>query len=98
MNAPSPSPPSPPPEDDFEAPESASFKKLVRHVVDEMPAHVIVAVAMVAFMFFYGMAISGLKLFGREIASIGFPVGPVFGAAGSLALTIAILRIKLRKK
>lgn len=88
----------PPPDDDFEAPESDSLRKLVRHVIDEMPGHVIVAVALVAFMFFYGMANSLLKLTGRELASLDFPLGVLTGALGSLALTTGILRVKYRRK
>lgn len=98
---PPPPPPIPPPprdDEDFEAPESDSLKKLVRHVIDEMPGHVIVAVALVAFMFFYGMANSAFKLSGREIASVEFPFGVVTGAVGSLALTVLILSVKYRKK
>lgn len=83
---------------DFEAPESDSLRKLIRHIVDEMPGHVIVAVTLVAFMFFYGMANSFFKLTGRDIASIEFPFGVVTGAVGSLSLTLAILLVKYRKK
>jgi hypothetical protein len=99
-----PPPPSPPPEpprrddDDFEAPESDSFKKLVRHIIDEMPGHVIVAVALVAFMFFYGMANSLFKLSGRELASIDFPLGVVTGLVGSVGLTAWILCVKYRRR
>lgn len=83
---------------DFEAPESDSLKKLVRHIVDEMPGHVTVAIALVAFMFFYGMANSMFKLTGRELASLDFPLGLVSGTVGSLSVTGLILRIKYRKK
>ena len=99
-----PSTPPPPPEpprrhdDDFEAPESDSFKKLVRHIIDEMPGHVVVAIALVAFMFFYGMANSLFKLSGRDLASIDFPLGVVTGLVGSVTLTVLILRVKYRKK
>ncbi len=95
-------PPAPEPprrdDDDFEAPESDSLKKLVRHLIDEMPGHVIVAIALVAFMFFYGMANSLFKLSGRDLASIDFPLGVVTGLVGSTALTVAILRVKYRRK
>jgi hypothetical protein len=42
-------------DDDFDTPQSDSLRKLMRHVIDEMPGHVIVALLLVAFMFFYGM-------------------------------------------
>lgn len=113
------SPDSPPPpsrpsassrEDDFEAPESASFKKLVHHVIDEMPGHVIIAVAMIAFMFFYGMANSvrmalGARLdalflewSGKTLGANNPALGPWAGLVGAVVLTAAILRIKYRKK
>lgn len=100
---PAPPPPPPPPpaprrDDDFEAPESESLKKLVRHIIDEMPGHVIVAIALVAFMFFYGMANSLFKLSGRDLADIDFPLGVVTGLVGSITLTVLILRVKYRKK
>jgi hypothetical protein len=93
-----PPPPRPDDDDDFEAPESDSLKKLARHVIDEMPGHVIVAVAMVAFMFFYGMANSLFKLTGRDLASLTFPLGLVSGLLGSVLLTAQILRVKYRRK
>jgi hypothetical protein len=98
-------PPRPPPKpadapdpDDFDAPESESFRKLVRHVIDAMPGHVIVAVFLVAFMFFYGMADSLLKLAGRELASLEYPLGVITGTVGGIVTTAIILRIKYRKK
>jgi hypothetical protein len=96
---PTPTPPEPPLHDeDFEAPESDSFKKLVRHIIDEMPGHVIVAITLVAFMFFYGMANTLFKMTGRDLASIDFPLGVVTGAVGSIALTSLILRVKYRRR
>jgi hypothetical protein len=96
---PPPSPPEPPlHDDDFEAPESDSLKKLFRHIIDEMPAHVIIAITLVAFMFFYGMANTLFKMTGRDLASIDFPLGVVTGAVGSIVLTALILRVKYRKK
>ena len=93
-------PPRPPqkPDDDFDAPESESFRKLVHHVIDEMPGHVIVAFFLVAFMFFYGMANSLFKLTGRELASLDYPLGVISGAVGSIVTTAFILRVKYRKK
>lgn len=102
MSSPSSAPPPPAPpddqDDDFEAPESSSLKKLAIHVIDEMPGHVVVAVALVSFMFFYGMANSLFKLTGRELASLDFPLGVVTGATGSFVVTALILRVKYRKK
>ncbi len=86
------------PDDHFDAPESASFRKLVHHIIDEMPGHVIVAFFLVGFMFFYGMANSLFKLTGRELASLDFPLGLVSGAVGSLACTAYVLMVKFRKK
>lgn len=85
-------------DDNFDAPESESFRKLVHHVIDEMPGHVIVAFFLVAFMFFYGMANSLLKLAGRELATLEYPLGPISGAVGSVVTTALILRVKYRKK
>ncbi len=85
-------------DDDFEAPESASWRKFVRHVADAMPVHVVAACALVAFLFFHGMAGSLLRLAGRSPAPVGFPMETVCGAFGGLVCTGLILRIKYRKK
>ncbi|MBC8011328.1 MAG: hypothetical protein H7067_14670 [Burkholderiales bacterium] len=100
MPAPAPRPPQKPDDknDDFDAPESETFRKLAHHVIDEMPGHVIVAFFLVAFMFFYGMANSLFKLTGRELASLDYPLGVISGAVGSIVTTLLILRIKYRKK
>jgi|GEM_PF-1342584 hypothetical protein len=99
-----------PSDDDFDAPESSSFKKLVHHIIDEMPGHVTIAVAMVAFMFFYGMANSVQKLvaapldalflkwFDKHLGATSPAVGPWTGLLGAVLITIAILRVKYRKK
>ena len=87
-----------PSDDDFEAPESASWRKLAREVVRGMPGHVVVACALVAFLFFHGMAGSLLRLAGRDLASLDFPLGALSGALGSLVCTGLILRIKHGKK
>ncbi|MCU0792819.1 MAG: hypothetical protein MUE42_08225 [Opitutaceae bacterium] len=90
--------PRPPKDDDFHAPESASFRKLVEHIIDEMRGHVIVAFFLVAFMFFYGMANSLFKLTGRELASLDYPLGVISGAVGSTLCTAWILKVKYRRK
>lgn len=91
-------PPRPRRDDDFEAPESESLRKLVRHVIDEMPLRVVVAIFIVGVMFFHGMTNSLLKLAGRELASFEQPVGLIAGLVGSTALTLAILRVKYRRE
>ncbi len=94
--------PSTPPDnrndDDFRAPESESFWQLVEHIMDQMRGHVIVAIALVAFMFFYGMINSTLFLVGRPLTTFEYPIGVLFGAGGSIAVTAFILRIKYRRK
>lgn len=87
-----------PSEPDFEAPESESLRKLFHHVVDEMPGHVIAAIAFVAFLFFYGLAQNLYRLTGRAFADLEFPLGVVTGALGSLVLSFVLLRVKYRKK
>ncbi|MFH1499967.1 MAG: hypothetical protein ABII82_19320 [Verrucomicrobiota bacterium] len=67
-------------------------------VIEEMPMRVIAAIAFVAFFFFYGAAINLIKLAGRDLATIDFPVGVVTGALGSLATTTYIIAIKVRQK
>jgi hypothetical protein len=86
------------PKDDFEARESDSLSKLARHIAAEMPAHVIIAIAMVAFMFFYGMINSLVYLTGRTLASFTFPLGAVVGATGSVVVTALILRLKYGRR
>ena len=87
------------PDPDFEAPESEPPGKLVRHVVDQMGPHVIVAVAMVAFLYFYGMASVLYKFWtGRDFASLDFPLGVVSGATGAAAVSALLLAIKYRRK
>lgn len=85
-------------DDDFEAPESESLRKLVRHVIDEMPLRVVAAIFLVGIMFFHGMTNSLLRLAGRELASFEQPVGLIAGLVGATALTLAILRVKYRRK
>lgn len=91
-------PPENPNDDDFRAPESESFWQLVEHVMDQMRGHVIVAIGLVGFMFFYGMINSTLFLVGRPLSTFEYPIGVIFGIAGSLAVTAFILRIKYRRK
>ena len=87
-----------PADDDFEAPESSSRRKLARQAVDAMPGHVVAAFALVAFLFFHGLAGNVLRLAGHELAAIDFPLEVLADAAGSLVCTGLILRIKYRKK
>ena len=94
-----PSPLPPPVNDkDFRAPESESFWQLVEHVMDQMRGHVIVAIALVGFMFFYGMINSTLFLVGRPLSTFEYPIGVLFGISGSIAVIAFILRIKYRRK
>lgn len=93
-----PSPPTDPNDNDFRAPESESFWQLVEHVADQMRGHVIVAIGLVAFMFFYGMINSTLFLVGRPLDTFEYPIGVAFGATGSLVTMALILRVKYRRR
>lgn len=84
--------------DEPDAPESSTFRKLVQHVVDEMPAHVIFAVVFVAFLFFYGLATNLYKISGNDIATLEFPLGPVAGLVGAAVTAVFLIRLKYRKK
>lgn len=79
-----------------EAPESQTWRKLVNHVLDEMPWRVVGAFAFLTFFFVYGAINSVIKLFGRDIASIHFPVGPVGGAVAAVIFVAWIIRAKRR--
>lgn len=85
-------------DDEFDAPESSSVRKLIEHIIDEMPPHVVIAVFMVAFLFFYGMAGSLFALTGRNLSTLDFPLGLVCGAVGAVVTTALILRVKYRRK
>ncbi len=81
-----------------EAPESESWRKLLRHAIDEMPWRVVGALAFVGFFFVYGAINSAIKMMGRDLASVDFPAGPLGGAIAALGLVIWIAREKHRRR
>ncbi len=83
----------PPPED-----SSRPVSKLILHVIDEMPWRYVPPLGLLAFFFFFGAANGLIKLTGRDVASIDFPLGPVVGIFSALAVMILCIIIKLRPK
>ena len=82
----------------FEAPESESWQKLLVHIIDEMPWRVVGAIAFIVFFFVYGAGNSLIKLTGRDITSLDFPIGPLLGSIAASALTAWIIATKRRHR
>lgn len=72
--------------------------KVLLHFIQAMTWPMLIAHGLIVAFFVYGLSTSLIKLSGREIASIDFPVGPVVGAlSGVLFIVIvAILKLRLR--
>jgi hypothetical protein len=83
--------------DDFHAPESFSWRRYLRRIVREMPAHVVLAFVLVAFLFFHGLTDHALRFFGLDPSALRLPAGPLGGLLGAAALLVILLREKLRK-
>ncbi len=79
-------------------PPDNSFRKLVFHFIDEMAWPHLGALGLVSFFFFFGATNGLIKLTGRDIASIDFPIGPVMGLSSAIAVMILCAVIKLRPK
>lgn len=74
---------------DDEPDEPGEFTRLLRHYAREMSWRALVALALIAFFFCFGVTNSVIKLCGRDVSSVDFPAGPVVGALGAVALLIA---------
>ncbi len=77
---------------------STGFQQFVLHVVDEMPWRVVFAFEFIVFFFFYGAANSLIKLTGRDLSSIEFPIGVATGAVCALLALVAIIIAKRRRR
>lgn len=78
--------------------EPGPGRKLLLHFIDEMSWPMLIPLGLVAFLFFYGVTNSVIKFTGREIASLGWPVGPVVGALSALLLVLVVTVLKLRQR
>ncbi len=67
------------------------------HFIEEMSWSSLIALSLVSFFFFYGSTNGLIKLFGRDVASIDFPIGPVIGVISATVLLIICTIIKLRR-
>lgn len=86
-----------PPEE--EPPPASSLKKLLSHYLDELPPRMFVALAFIAFFFAYGLTNSLIKLTGRDIAAVNFPLGAVLGALAALAgLALAVIAWRRQRR
>lgn len=56
------------------------------------------ALGLVSFFFFFGATNGLIKLTGRDVGSIDFPIGPVIGVSAALVVMILCAVIKLRRK
>lgn len=77
---------------------SSSGWKLVVHFIEETSWSSLIALGLVSFFFFYGSTNGLIKLTGRDIASIDFPIGPVVGVSSAIILVISCAVIKLQRK
>ena len=82
-----------PPED-----EPNALWKLLVHFLDEASWPMLLAAGLVAFLFFYGATNALIKLLGRDVASLDFPLGPVVGALSALVVVVVGAAVKLRSK
>lgn len=78
--------------------ESGPGRKLLLHFLNEMSWPMLFPLGLVSFLFFYGVTNSLIKFTGREIASLGWPVGPVIGALSALLLMLVVTVLKLRQR
>lgn len=83
------------PDPDFQ-PNSGG--RLITHFIEEMSWSSLIAFSLVAFFFFYGSTNGLIKFFGRDIASIDFPIGPVIGIISALLFLIICTVIKLQRR
>lgn len=78
--------------------EPGPGRKLLLHFINEMSWPLLFPFGFVSFLFFYGVTNSLIKFTGREIASLGWPVGPVIGALSALLLMLVVTVLKLRHR
>jgi len=78
--------------------QSNSGSKLIVHFIEEISWSTLIALSFVAFFFFYGSTNGLIKLFGRDVASIDYPIGPVIGIISALLFLIICAVIKIRRR
>jgi len=84
------------PDSDHEIEPNTSWT-LVRHFIREMSWPMLIAIGLISFLFFFGMINALIKFAGYEVASLEFPIGPIFGFTSALTLVVAGAIIKLQR-